>query len=430
MRGRAWVAVLTLICICNRVDAHQGTVFYGDLAVRGASVRLTLQLPDVAIAAALRSRDVDATTSRDEALRSADALARRMAETFTIEGDGRRCAPPERADEVRLEDKADGFFLVVSASWDCGRAASTVRLTDALFFDVDRRHELMLRVLAPGAPTTTEILRDARRAVTVSRTVGWGERILDGIRLGIAHIFTGYDHLAFLFALLAAARLASLRRGLADVARVVTAFTVAHSITLVAAGLEVVRLPSRVVEAAIALSIFAVAAGNLWRARARTPVDDRRDATTERRQAAIAFAFGLIHGFGFASVLRELDLPREGLVATLLAFNVGVELGQLAVVVIVAPALALAARAPTPARKAGIVALAGLLALILVGAGLGRAQVAIAVGGGALALVALAPRLGYPRVVGAGSAFVLLPLSLFWFVERVLERALLGGMLG
>lgn len=404
-------------------------MFYGDLAVRGATVRLTLQLPDVAVAAALRSRDVDASTTRDEALRSGEALVRRLAETITVEGDGRRCAPPAHADELRVEDKADGFFLLVGATWDCGHAVSTVRLTDGLFFDVDARHELMLRVLVPGEPAATEILRDARRTVTVSRTVGWLERALDGVRLGIAHIFTGYDHLAFLFALLAAARLASLRRGLLDVARVVTAFTVAHSITLVAAGLDLVRLPARVVEPSIALSIFAVAAANLMRV-SRGGAGDERAVTTARRQAAAAFAFGLIHGFGFASVLRELELPREGLVATLLSFNVGVELGQLAIVALVAPALAVAARPPSFARAAAILALAAPVALLLVGAGLGRAQVLVTVGGAALALVALAPRLGYARVVLGGSAAVLLPLSLFWFIERVLDRALLGGLFG
>jgi hypothetical protein len=433
MRVRALVPVLTLMCICNRVDAHQGTVFYGDVAVRGATVRLTLQLPDNAIAAALRSGDVDAVLSREEALASADRLAQRLAETVIVDGDGHRCRAPERADEARLADKADGFFLVVSAVWDCEHAVSTVRLTDSLFFDVDARHELLLRVLVPGEPPASEIVRSTRRTLTITRTVGWVERALDGVRLGIAHIFTGYDHLAFLFALLAAARLASLRRGLVDVARVVTAFTVAHSITLVAAGLDLVRLPSRIVEPAIALSIAAVAATNLFRTLRRPDADgDDASTATARRQAVVAFVFGLVHGFGFASVLRELELPREGLVATLLAFNVGVEIGQLAIVAVVAPALALAARGQTqrPLVAAAIVALAAVLALILVAAGLGRMQVILAVGGGALALVALVPRLGYTRAIGAGSALVLLPLSLFWFVERVLERSLLGGALG
>ena len=102
---------------------------------------------------------------------------------------------------------------------------------------------------------------------------------------------------------------------------VVTAFTVAHSITLSLAALQIVELPSRLVESAIAASVVLAAANNLW------PV-------VERRRWLVAFGFGLIHGFGFASVLTELGLPKDALVLSLLGFNVGVEIGQLAIVAV------------------------------------------------------------------------------------------------
>ncbi|MEO8386662.1 MAG: HupE/UreJ family protein, partial [Betaproteobacteria bacterium] len=106
---------------------------------------------------------------------------------------------------------------------------------------------------------------------------------------------------------------------LTEVLWVVTAFTVAHSITLTLAALQIVELPSRLVESAIAASVVLAAANNLW------PV-------VERRRWLVAFSFGLIHGFGFASVLTELGLPKDALVLSLLGFNLGVETGQLAIV--------------------------------------------------------------------------------------------------
>jgi HupE/UreJ protein len=121
---------------------------------------------------------------------------------------------------------------------------------------------------------------------------------------------------------------------------VITAFTIAHSVTLALAVLDLVVLPDRVVESAIALSIAIVAAENLW---ARGTVRGRWLA---------AFGFGLVHGFGFSAALRELALPRAGLVASLLGFNVGVEIGQAAVVAILLPLLLVARRAGVERRLA------------------------------------------------------------------------------
>ena len=139
--------------------------------------------------------------------------------------------------------------------------------------------------------------------------------------LGIEHILTGYDHLLFLLALI-------LRGGnLWSLLKIITAFTVAHSITLALAVLDVVTLPDRLVEATIALSIAYVAAENLF----------MRSAVSHRW--AVSFVFGLVHGFGFSNVLRELGLPKEGLLWSLLNFNLGVEAGQATAVLLVLPLL-------------------------------------------------------------------------------------------
>lgn len=142
------------------------------------------------------------------------------------------------------------------------------------------------------------------------------------IKLGVEHIWTGYDHLLFLFALLVVCR--SFRA----IVTIISCFTVAHSLTLALATLDVVNLPPRWVEAAIAASIVFVGAENLLRRNAEP-----------RGRWALTFAFGLIHGFGFASVLRDLGVGGgvQGIAMPLFAFNLGVELGQVAIAAVVLP---------------------------------------------------------------------------------------------
>jgi hydrogenase/urease accessory protein HupE len=137
---------------------------------------------------------------------------------------------------------------------------------------------------------------------------------------GIEHIFGGYDHVAFLVAVVLWAR------RLVPVIKIVTAFTIAHSITLSLAALNVIVIPSAIVEPAIAASIVFVAMENFF----------SRDIDSRWR---VAFLFGLIHGFGFAGALREVGLPPNAVVVALAAFNVGVEIGQVAIVSIVVPVL-------------------------------------------------------------------------------------------
>jgi hydrogenase/urease accessory protein HupE len=138
--------------------------------------------------------------------------------------------------------------------------------------------------------------------------------------LGVEHILTGYDHIAFLLAVVVVGL--SLR----EVLKTITAFTVAHSITLLLAALDVVRMSSRLVESAIALSICFVAFENLFSARVR-------------HRWLVTFGFGLIHGFGFASALRELIVGRANVLASVVSFNVGVELGQVLILLAVLPVL-------------------------------------------------------------------------------------------
>ncbi|MEI7776715.1 MAG: HupE/UreJ family protein, partial [Verrucomicrobiota bacterium] len=143
------------------------------------------------------------------------------------------------------------------------------------------------------------------------------KRLFKFFKLGVEHIFLGLDHLCFLFALIVVARIR-------DLLKIITSFTVAHSITLVLSALDIVRLPARLVESAVALTIVYVAVENLW-------------LRPRPHRWALTFGFGMVHGFAFASVLEVLGLPSTGLIRCLLSFNVGVEFGQLAIVLLLLP---------------------------------------------------------------------------------------------
>jgi hydrogenase/urease accessory protein HupE len=236
--------------------------------------------------------------------------------------------------------------LRLSCVWE--RPAGTLSIRAAMF-PYDPAHQTFVNVYAQGALQTQAILDRDHPAFAYS--VGTPQGVLAVVRrfvpAGVHHILIGPDHLLFLVGLLL------LGGSLRQLAYVVTAFTLAHSLTLSVAALALVSPPARIVEPAIALSIVYVGADNLL-------VKEGRDL-----RAWIAFGFGLVHGFGFASVLREMDLPRQALGWALFSFNVGVEIGQLVVVAAVASALAaLRARNELAGRR---LAVAGSMAVIAAG---------------------------------------------------------------
>ena len=198
----------------------------------------------------------------------------------------------------------------------------------AVMFPYDRLHQTFVNiyederlrqqfVLAVDNPERTYYTGTTQGALAVIRTF---------VPAGIHHILIGPDHILFLIGLLL------LGGGWKALLKIVTAFTIGHSITLSLAALNVVTPPPNIIEPAIALSIVFVGADNLVRGGGRDV------------RALIALTFGLVHGFGFANVLREFGLPREALGWSLFSFNVGVEIGQLFIVLLVATALALVRR--------------------------------------------------------------------------------------
>jgi hydrogenase/urease accessory protein HupE len=219
----------------------------------------------------------------------------------------------------------------------------------ARLFPYDPNHQTFVNLHEDGVLTAQAIL-DARRPsydyYSGSRQGRWSV-VRRFVPAGVHHILIGPDHLLFLVGLLL------LGGTLRQLAVIVTAFTAAHSVTLALAVLGVVTPPARLVEPAIALSIVYVGADNLL-------IGGGRDM-----RATVAFVFGLVHGFGFASVLREMDLPSRALGWSLVSFNVGVEIGQLAVVLVVATALAaIRTRHEAAARR---LAYAGSIVVMLAG---------------------------------------------------------------
>lgn len=306
--------------------AHQSSVVYLHIVPERYQVTVTLRVAnnDLYEALALPS---PRPISRDEVMQQQDRLSQYLLSKLSVENQGQRC--PGRLLRSELTERSGGFFVASSLRFECARALQSARLHYSLFFDLDARHQGLAMIEADGE-TREHLFRDDRRELTLGKPRGVIDHLLDHLRLGVEHIFTGYDHLAFLVGLLLLAgtlgQRESPRRALGFVLRVVTAFTVAHSLTLVLAALSLIHIPSRYVESAIALSIGWIAVENLlW--------------PTVTRRALYAFLFGLIHGLGFAQVLRELGLPKTGFVSALLSFNIGVELGQLAVVALLLPML-------------------------------------------------------------------------------------------
>ena len=201
--------------------------------------------------------------------------------------------------------------------------------------------DVLLRVRPLDAAAFDHLLRPEAPRVVLSPGPGGGAAVPAYLRLGVEHLLFGFDHVLFLAGLLFL-----VRRPL-QLVQVVTAFTAAHSITLALSTLGLVTLPQRPVEAVIALSILFLAV-ELARG-----AEGRRSALA-RSPWAIAFGFGLLHGFGFAGALTEIGLPESARAAALLLFNVGVELGQLAIVGVLLALLRIVriSRTPVPAFAA------------------------------------------------------------------------------
>lgn len=238
-----------------------------------------------------------------------------------------------------VDELSDGTYTVLPLVVSCERNVAPWSLDYSLLFDIDATHRGLIALRGPGAPQAFALSPQNSRAMLSVGAPSPGRQFVEMAREGIWHIWIGYDHILFLLALLLPAGLRATRARdettgwapvLRDVVTMVTAFTVAHSITLSLAALKIVSLPPRLIETTIALSI--VVAGLRLR------------YAIAHQATWIAFGFGLIHGFGFANVLADMQLPSGSLALSLFAFNIGVELGQCAIVLLTLPLITYAQR--------------------------------------------------------------------------------------
>jgi hypothetical protein len=291
-------------------DAHLRLDLDGDQLVG----RLDVAVRD--LDAALAIDDGDGELSWRELQAASDRISSYVAARLEF---GAGC--PVSQGEPALIDLSDGAYWSVPLTVLC--APRTLSLTYSLLFDIDAQHRGLVHL---GSQTL--IVRDA---APIAVELGNATSLRTFVREGVWHIWIGIDHILFLVCLILPAvwttrgRSKSLRDVAVEVFEIVTAFTLAHSITLVISAVGLFTLPSRYVETAIALSVVAAALNNVVRV-----VDARW---------AVAFSLGLLHGFGFSSVLIDLGLPSRELIGALLGFNVGVEVGQAAIVVVLLPLL-------------------------------------------------------------------------------------------
>ncbi len=314
-------------------SAHKPSDSYLTLKTEGATVtgHWDIALRDLDFAIGLDADGDGNITWGEVRARHADIAAYALAR-LTLRQAGQACQLTVGVQQV--DSHTDGAYSVLPLNAVCPAAAArdALEVTYRLFADLDPQHRGLLN-LQTSQGTRTAVL--GPQASVQQFSLGAAEAgsswraFLDYVQEGVWHIWIGFDHILFLLSLLlpavglwAGQRWKAVDRfsqAAWDVLRIVTAFTVAHSITLSLATLGLVTLPSRLVESAIAASVVLAALNNVW-------------PLFQARRWWVAFVFGLVHGFGFASVLADLGLPQGVLALALVGFNIGVELGQLAIV--------------------------------------------------------------------------------------------------
>ena len=313
-----WAGFALLSLSLPQLQAHQDSVGYWSIQVEPLQVRSTIRISilDLNFLPELDANS-DGVLEYPEVSARREEIQSRLLEHFLI-----------RSGDRTLETRVEKFRILDSGELELSllhlfhQPPGVLQLESTFHKLTDDRHRTFCQVDMDGA--LTQYVLDASRPVErIEVLTGWSglaRRASRFLVLGVEHILTGYDHLAFLLGLII------LGGALRSLIGVVSSFTVAHSLTLILATLDLVILPTRFVEAAIALSICYVALENMF-------------VREVRYRWVITFFFGLIHGFGFSNVLREMQLPRSGLAVSLLSFNLGVELGQLAILLLLFPAV-------------------------------------------------------------------------------------------
>jgi hypothetical protein len=364
MKAKA-AALLAVICaFAPPARAHKPSDSVLVLSPAGGTGRWDIAVRDLDDALVLDADGDGRVTGGELRAREADVVFYAVSR-LVLRTPAGACALSTDGRPVSVTRHSDGPYLSLPLAFRCPPSGGGLEIDYQLLFDVDPQHRGLLRVDdgRGGAEPILLTARDHRRPLPAPGAAAahdsFGSFVADGAR----HIWGGLDHVLFLIALLLPAVLrrqegawvpvAAIRPALAGVVPTVTAFTAAHSLTLSLAALQVVHMPARLTESAIAASVVLAGVNNIW------PVFGRD-------RWVVAFALGLLHGFGFASVLADVGLPPGRLVSSLLGFNLGVELGQLALVGACLPLVHLARRTAAYRRVTVPVVSAALAAIAIV----------------------------------------------------------------
>ncbi len=321
------------LALTATAQAHKPSDSYLTLKVDGANIegQWDIALRDLDFAIGLDTNG-DAQITWGELREKHTEIAAYAVARLRLSSHNKLC--PITVSQHLVDDHTDGAYSVMLFKAQCAQVPETLSVRYGLLFDVDPQHKGLLRLESNGQ-TQTGIFspQHATQQFTLTQASRW-EQFFAYAGEGVWHIWIGFDHILFLLALLLPAvvtrrerkwqAVSAFKPALWDVLKIVTAFTLAHSITLTLATLQVISLPSRWVEATIAASVVIAALNNIF-------------PLFRERRWLMAFGFGLIHGFGFASVLTDLGLPQGALVLALVGFNLGVEGGQLCIVAVFLP---------------------------------------------------------------------------------------------
>lgn len=325
---RLLAAFFFLFSVAVNACAHKPSDSYLTLKVEGSAItgQWDIALRDLDFAIGLDTNGDGAITWGEVRAKHADIAAYALSR-LQLAAEGKSC--PAHVTENLMDNHTDGAYAVLRFKAECPEIREILQARYALFFDIDPQHKGLLRLQYQGVSSTGIFSPEKAVQQFVLARPSRLNQFLDYAREGIWHIWIGYDHILFLVALLLPAvvfrqqkkwlAVGAFKPAFWAVLKIVTAFTVAHSITLSLATLGLISLPSRLVESTIAASVVIAALNNVF------------PLFSERRWL-MAFVFGLIHGFGFATVLSDLGLPQDALTLALVGFNVGVEVGQLAIV--------------------------------------------------------------------------------------------------
>ena len=311
--------VLAMLVACQ-AHAHTAGVSTSRIAVHGRTVELEINAlgRDYEKAAGVRIAETAGEVNPVALAVMAPAILSYVGEHVAVLAGGQRCGPGQAT------ARAADTHVLITMAWTC-QPDGELRYRVTLFQDVDSGARHLAVIATENDERQLAIDKNAPEIALSGEAAPVWQIFGRFVAAGIEHIFLGYDHIAFLLAIILWGR------RLWPLIKVVTAFTVAHSLTLTLAVLDVVRLPSSLVEPLIAATIVYVAAENFF----------VRDISKRWRAT---FVLGLVHGFGFASALREYGLPDRALIPALAAFNIGVEIGQVAIVSLIFPLLLLSDR--------------------------------------------------------------------------------------